>query len=835
MIKGRAVEESNTNTMNYIYPFWNLLKDIVLLVDESGQLEFANQAYFKFNGLTFQDIQFKPIPWCNLDWDDFLQMVEKSPNRMFFFDIKGGIADTNVTLQFVQKLKLNEKYFYLFQQIKISQEMRISNTLLNSTDISFIYVDKEFLVKSFNNAANILSTKLLGKELLLGISIQDLIIDIEGHKDILEHLQNAFSGKYVVFTHEFHTPEQLSVWQEFQIHPISGGDSPVTEAAIVIRDITKFKNSEYAIKKSEAIFRNTFTNITDPALLWQQKPGGEIVLLTYNSSADGLSKGKFDKWIGSTVEEFYKDQPNVQSLIKEVFSTGIKASLEANFQLITSADEKWIASDYIKISDEYLLNILKDITERKKADIALAEKQRQYETLLKNLPGMVYRCQNDKFWTMEFVNEGCYGLSGYYPEEMINNKTIAFATLIHPEDLESVWDAIQTKLTQHCSYEINYRIITRTNETKWVWERGQGIYNDKGEITALEGFITDITERLLFEQKAEKARQQAEALQEAMAELASQLDLSQVLRRILVTLKKVLDYNSATLFLKINENLKVVAARGFENTSRLIDKTFPADNVLLSEIQRLNEPLILDDAQNEPRFVAWEAVNRVRGWMGVPLIRHGQFIGLMTIDNYEPGAYSREDAVIAQTFADEAAIVIENAKLYERAQILATSDGLTGIYNRRYFFDVSKKEFERSQRYGSALSVIMIDIDHFKYINDRYGHSAGDQVLIQFVERVKNELRSTDVLARYGGEEFAILLLESSMDEALQVAERIREATAKEPFTLHEAQPYITISLGVATNEEDVQYLDNLIDRSDKALYESKQFGRNRVRAFHKG
>ncbi|PKN86476.1 MAG: hypothetical protein CVU46_07640 [Chloroflexi bacterium HGW-Chloroflexi-8] len=828
------MEESNTNSFNYIYPFWNLLKDIVLLVDESGQLEFANHAYFKFNGLTMQDIQFKPIPWCNLDWDDLLEMVEKSPNRMVFFDINGGIPNINETLQFVQKLKNNEKNFYLFQQIKISQEMRISDTLLNSTDISFIYVDKDYLIKSFNNAANLLSIKVFGKDLLLGISILDLINEIEGFEEMLEHLKSAFSGKYIVFTHEFQTREQASVWQEFQIHPISGGDSPVTEAAIVIRDITKFKNSENEIKKSEEIFRNTFTNITDPALLWQQKPGGEIALLTYNLAAGNLSKGKFENWIGSPVEKFYEGQTIVQNLIKEVFSTGIKKSLETNFQLIADEEEKWVASDYIKISDEYLLNVLKDITERKKADIALAEKQRQYETLLKNLPGMVYRCRNDKEWTMEFVNEGCYGLLGYSPEDLINNKTIAFAQLIHPEDLDSVWKNIQANLNQHCSYEINYRIITSKNETKWVWERGQGLYNDQGEITALEGFITDITERLLFEQKAEKARQQAEALQEAMAELASQLDLSQVLRRILVTLKKVLDYDSATLFLKINDNLKVVAARGFENTSRLIDKTFPADNELLSEIQKLNEPLILSDAQNDPRFIRWEAANRVRGWMGVPLIRHGQFIGFMTIDNHQPSAYSTEDAVIAQTFADEAAIVIENAKLYERAQLLATSDGLTGIYNRRYFFEVSKKEFERSQRYGSALSVIMIDIDHFKYINDRYGHSAGDQVLMQFVERVKNELRSTDVLARYGGEEFVILLLESDLAEAIQVAERIREVTARDPFELQEAKPYITISLGVATNEEDVQFLDNLIDRSDKALYESKQFGRNRVRAFHK-
>ena len=153
--------------------------------------------------------------------------------------------------------------------------------------------------------------------------------------------------------------------------------------------------------------------------------------------------------------------------------------------------------------------------------------------------------------------------------------------------------------------------------------------------------------------------------------------------------------------------------------------------------------------------------------MGVPLVRHGQFIGFLTIDSFSPGTYQADDTLLAQTFADEAAIVIENARLYEKAQQLATEDLLTKVHNRRYFYELAQKELERSRRYQSPLSIIMLDIDHFKKVNDRYGHGVGDQVLIEFVKRVQKELRSSDIFARYGGEEFVILLVESNLEKSV--------------------------------------------------------------------
>ena len=138
-----------------------------------------------------------------------------------------------------------------------------------------------------------------------------------------------------------------------------------------------------------------------------------------------------------------------------------------------------------------------DITSGKKAELQIRESKRQFKTLLSNLPGMAYRCQNDPEWTMDFASEGCVALTGYSPDELLNNRDIAFADIIYEGDQERVWDTIQAALENKVPYEIEYRIITRNGEERWVWERGQGAFAATGELMFLEGFINDISVRKL--------------------------------------------------------------------------------------------------------------------------------------------------------------------------------------------------------------------------------------------------------------------------------------------------------------------------------------------------
>ncbi|MFA5938884.1 MAG: diguanylate cyclase [Sinimarinibacterium sp.] len=171
----------------------------------------------------------------------------------------------------------------------------------------------------------------------------------------------------------------------------------------------------------------------------------------------------------------------------------------------------------------------------------------------------------------------------------------------------------------------------------------------------------------------------------------------------------------------------------------------------------------------------------------------------------------------------------ELRKALEREHQAARTDELTGAYNRRQFFDAGRQQFDVARRYGHGLSVILLDVDHFKNVNDRFGHEAGDSALVHLVGIVRPLLRTADVFARYGGEEFIILMPDTDLFRAMQAAERIRQAVAEREVDPSSSRFRITISAGVAELQATDDNLERTIRRADEALYAAKKAGRNRV------
>ncbi len=170
-------------------------------------------------------------------------------------------------------------------------------------------------------------------------------------------------------------------------------------------------------------------------------------------------------------------------------------------------------------------------------------------------------------------------------------------------------------------------------------------------------------------------------------------------------------------------------------------------------------------------------------------------------------------------------------QVQEKLRRQATTDPLTGLGNRRQFFKEAGREIKRARRYGQPLSLVAIDLDHFKLVNDRHGHQAGDQVLVQVARAGRDTVRDTDLLARLGGEEFAVLLPETSLNQALVMAERLRQALAGVSVQDRNRKTSITASLGVAQLGDDTATVDDLLNAADRRLYRAKELGRNRVEA----
>lgn len=166
---------------------------------------------------------------------------------------------------------------------------------------------------------------------------------------------------------------------------------------------------------------------------------------------------------------------------------------------------------------------------------------------------------------------------------------------------------------------------------------------------------------------------------------------------------------------------------------------------------------------------------------------------------------------------------------------LMTTDGLTSVHNKRYLLETLERERQQARRAGTPLSVLMLDLDRFKSINDRYGHLAGDTVLVEFARRVKTELRSGDLLARYGGEEFSMVLTRTGLEDAVAIAERVRQLIAATPVRFEGRVIPVTVSIGVSCDDgESLDESADLLNLADEQLYLAKKSGRNQVRSLQR-
>lgn len=334
---------------------------------------------------------------------------------------------------------------------------------------------------------------------------------------------------------------------------------------------------------------------------------------------------------------------------------------------------------------------------------------------------------------------------------------------------------------------------------------------------------------------ARRRAEEAETLRDAVSAVSSALELNWVLDQIITNLEKVVPFDSCAVFLQEGDKLRIVAARGFTDSPRLIGKTYTLDNPLTLQAFQSAKAVILSDAKQDPRFAGWGDADHIRGWMGVPLFARGAITGLLTIDSRSIGAYDESDASLAQAFANQAAIAIENARLFEKVQHLAITDPLTELYNRRYFFEQARREFYRARRYGASMSLMMLDIDDLKLVNDTYGHQIGDQ-LVEFIgTQCRSQLRQVDIPARYAGDEFIIALPETSLEGAVQVALRIRERITSGFYVDDKNLVPTSVTIGISEMGADCFSLETLINRADQALYAAKQAGKNRVCAWLEG
>jgi len=329
-----------------------------------------------------------------------------------------------------------------------------------------------------------------------------------------------------------------------------------------------------------------------------------------------------------------------------------------------------------------------------------------------------------------------------------------------------------------------------------------------------------------------------EGLLEIAIAVNSAPSLDEILRVVIERVTEIIPHDRSSIAL-LDEETGMIEFQVLESSvalqpSELVQRALLDESTVLGWVMLHREVHLRHSLAERYPFKRLQLGEEVPSHIIAPLLGREKPLGVLIIGSYQENAFSDEDAALFARYAKLTAIAIENLRHYEAARDHAIRDPLTRTYNRRHFHEVLSRELARIGRYGGSLSLLMLDVDHFKSLNDRFGHLVGDQVLRNTAAVLRAHVRESDLVFRYGGEEFALLLPGTDAAAAMRVAEKllefVREKEILKPSQSEDIR--VTASIGVASAPEDAQTFEGLVACADQALYKAKAVGRDRAVVF---
>jgi len=340
----------------------------------------------------------------------------------------------------------------------------------------------------------------------------------------------------------------------------------------------------------------------------------------------------------------------------------------------------------------------------------------------------------------------------------------------------------------------------------------------------------------------EQAHQQLKSLNKISSTFTSELDLEKALAALQQAIREMLSFDMSYIFLKSGIRLQLLSLENYDGTKIDLEdyKSFyvKVGEGLTGKVALTKQGEIVgSDAELFTLEVEPEYIRDNKSLLSVPILWDQQVVGVLTLGSRDEYHFKKKDMTLALILASQAAVAIHNARVYERSKEQGKRDELTRVYNYRGFEEILNKKFGEAENTGGHLSLLLLDIDHFKQVNDRYGHLAGNEVLRHLASQLQGLCRKDDIIARYGGEEFTIILPYTTSDEAFQIAERIRKSIERDTILIKQSMTdeeeiniRLTASIGVSSFPEMSETIQDLIRHADRAMYiGSKQAGRNRT------
>jgi diguanylate cyclase (GGDEF)-like protein len=430
--------------------------------------------------------------------------------------------------------------------------------------------------------------------------------------------------------------------------------------------------------------------------------------------------------------------------------------------------------------------------------------------------------------TIEMLNDSLSGLKQAYsiptpaskPDKVLD--TIKFLIPL-PEKLSSPLLVVPLRVQANVFGVI---LIARSSSRAEFTQPEAQIIQDLADISALA-----IENARLYAIEAQRARE-LNALHNATSALLTSLDKDVLLGQILDHAMNAIpsaEMGDLHLIAKETGKLELRAALGYIDPRIKKIRGTKIHSYTAKAIQSRQSVLISNAAQISSDRISEPEQQAINSIIIAPLILGDEVLGALTLSSKKKAAFTDSDKNLLVSFATTTTAALHNAQLHGEVQKLAITDALTNLYNRRGFFEIGRREIERARRFKHPLSIILMDIDHFKQVNDAFGHAVGDRVLISLATTLINHTRSIDIVGRYGGDEFVILLPETDLFTANAVSERLLQYASKLSIPTEKGLATLTISIGISKAVADTQDLASLIESADTALYFAKQRGRNRI------
>jgi len=328
----------------------------------------------------------------------------------------------------------------------------------------------------------------------------------------------------------------------------------------------------------------------------------------------------------------------------------------------------------------------------------------------------------------------------------------------------------------------------------------------------------------LFQREQRRARHMT-LLNELARKATAVLDPQELLLNTCQQVRTAFGYDLVRIDTVDRERQEMAVAAQAGYTAALLGHRYKLGEGLAGIAGESGEPVLANDAEQDERFIPFHP--GVQSALSLPLKYRSETLGVLTVESLREQSFSQQDVLTLRTLADQLAIALNNARAYQLAQEQAITDGLTGLKTHRYFMEALDAEWRRSPRSGRPFSVIMMDLDGFKQVNDRHGHLEGDKVLTAVARALEARSRQSNVVARYGGDEFAILMPEASTEQAEILAERLRANVAANPYLSGHG---VTASIGIATFPVHGATPEEILRIADSGMYLAKHETGNRVR-----